>query len=90
MKRTELGHLSEGAVADIAVLRLDHGRFGLVDAQRARLMATKLLVCEMTIRNGEVAWDRNGRTATDYREGLRLDVAMPSSPPSTTEGYSTP
>ena len=72
MKRTELGHLSEGAVADIAVLRLDHGRFGLVDAQRARLMATKLLVCEMTIRDGQVAWDLNGRTATDYREAYGL------------------
>ncbi len=72
MKRTDLGHLSEGAVADIAVLRLDHGRFGLVDAQRARLMSTKLLVCEMTIRDGAVAWDRNGRTATDYREAYGL------------------
>ena len=72
MKRTGLGHLSEGAVADIAVLRLDHGRFGLVDAQRARLMATKLLVCEMTIRDGQVAWDLNGRTATDYREAYGL------------------
>ena len=72
MKRSGLGHLSEGAVADIAVLRLDHGRFGLVDAQRARLMATKLLVCEMTIRDGQVAWDLNGRTATDYRESYGL------------------
>ncbi len=72
VKRTGLGHLSEGAVADIAVLRLDHGRFGLVDAQRARLMATKLLVCEMTIRDGQVAWDLNGRTATDYREAYGL------------------
>ena len=72
MKRSEIGHLSEGAVADIAVLRLDHGRFGLVDAQRARLMATKLLVCEMTIRDGQVAWDLNGRTATDYREAYGL------------------
>ena len=72
MKRTDLGHLSEGAVADIAVLRLDHGRFGLVDAQRARLMSTKLLVCEMTIRDGAVAWDRNGRTATDYRKAYGL------------------
>ncbi len=72
MKRNDLGHLSEGAVADIAVLRLDHGRFGLVDAQRARLMATKLLVCEMTIRDGQVAWDLNGRTATDYREAYGL------------------
>lgn len=72
MKRSGLGHLSEGAVADIAVLRLDHGRFGLVDAQRALLMATKLLVCEMTIRDGQVAWDLNGRTATDYREAYGL------------------
>ena len=72
MKRNDLGHLSEGAVADIAVLRLDYGRFGLVDAQRARLMATKLLVCEMTIRDGQVAWDLNGRTATDYREAYGL------------------
>jgi dihydroorotase len=72
IKRTELGHLSEGAVADVAVLRLDSGQFGLVDAQRARLMATKLLVCEMTIRNGAVAWDLNGRTATDYREAYGL------------------
>ncbi len=72
IKRTELGHLSEGAVADVAVLRLDSGQFGLVDAQRARLMATKLLVCEMTIRNGAVAWDLNGRTATDYRKAYGL------------------
>ena len=72
MKRSDLGHLSEGAVADIAVLRLDHGRFGLVDAQRARLLATKLLICEMTIRDGQVAWDRNGRTAIDYREAYGL------------------
>ena len=72
IKRTEFGHLSEGAGADIAVLRLDHGRFGLVDAQRARFESTKLLVCEMTIRDGQVAWDLNGRTATDYRKAYGL------------------
>jgi dihydroorotase len=72
IKRTELGHLSEGAVADVAVLRLDHGRFGLVDAQRARVTATKLIVCEMTLRDGQVAWDLNGRAATDYRQAHGL------------------
>ena len=72
IKRTELGHLSEGAVADIAVLRLDNGRFGLVDAQKARLVSTKLIVCELTLRNGQVAWDLNGRTATDYRQAYGL------------------
>jgi len=72
IKRTELGHIAEGAGADVAVLRLDHGRFGLVDAQGARVMSTKLLVCEMTIRDGQVAWDLNGRTATDYRKAYGL------------------
>ena len=72
IKRTELGHIAEGAGADVAVLRLDHGRFGLVDAPGARVMSTKLLVCEMTIRDGQVAWDLNGRTATDYRKAYGL------------------
>ena len=68
MKQSQLGHLSEGAGADIAVLRVDHGRFGLVDAQGSRFDATKLLECELTLRNGEVLWDLNGRTKPDWRE----------------------
>ena len=68
MKQSQLGHLSEGAGADIAVLRVDHGRFGLVDAQGSRFDATKLLESELTLRNGEVLWDLNGRTKPDWRE----------------------
>ena len=29
IKRTELGHLSEGAIADVTVLRLDEGGFSV-------------------------------------------------------------
>ena len=68
MKQSQLGHLSEGAGADIAVLRVDHGRFGLVDAQGSRFDATKLLECELTLRDGQVVWDLNGRTSPDWRE----------------------
>ena len=68
MRQTHLGHLSEGAVADVAVLRLDHGRFGLVDAQGSRFDATQLLECELTLREGAVVWDLNGRTKPDWRE----------------------
>ena len=68
MRQSQLGHLSEGAGADIAVLRVDHGRFGLVDAQGSRFDATKLLECELTLRDGEVVWDLNGRTSPDWRE----------------------
>ena len=39
IKQDELGHLSVGAVADIAVLRVERGRFGLTDHNGARMDA---------------------------------------------------
>jgi dihydroorotase len=66
IKREELGHLSAGAVADIAVLRLEKGDFGFVDVYGARLKGTRRLATEMTIRNGLVVWDENGRTREDW------------------------
>lgn len=38
----ELGHLSEGAVGDIAVLEVQEGDFGLVDAGGNRLDSSKI------------------------------------------------
>src|SRR5437867_5145640 len=46
IKQDGLGHLSVGAVADVAVLRVERGRFGLVDMNGARMDATERLVCE--------------------------------------------
>ncbi len=68
MGREELGHLSVGAIADIAVLRKDSGAFGFVDSFGARQDGTEKLVCEMTFRDGRLAWDLNGRTRQDWRE----------------------
>lgn len=67
IKRQELGNLDAGAEADIAVLRLDRGSFGLLDSAGARFPAGRLLNCEMTIRAGQVAWDLNGRAAMDWK-----------------------
>ncbi len=67
IKRRELGNLDQGAVADIAVLRLDHGSFGFVDSAGARKSGTQLIVSEMTLRAGKVMWDLNGRAAEDWR-----------------------
>ena len=64
----ELGHLSIGAVADIAVLKLMEGQFGFVDAYDGRLDGNQRLYCELTFKDGEMAWDWNGRMAVDYRE----------------------
>lgn len=57
-----LGHLSVGAVADIAVLRLDKGQYGFVDSYGAGMDGQFQLGCELTVASGKVVWDRNGRT----------------------------
>lgn len=68
IRRTELGHLTEGAVADVTVLRQEAGSFGFTDSAGARFTGTKKLTAEMTVLKGEVMWDLNGRAATDWRE----------------------
>ena len=66
IKRTDLGNLSPGAPADIAVLRIDQGHFGFVDSYGARLRGSQKLICELTVRDGLVVWDLNGITRTDW------------------------
>jgi dihydroorotase len=58
--REDLGHLSVGAPADVAVLRVETGEFGFADANGARLDGTKKLVCELTVHDGKVVYDLNG------------------------------
>jgi len=66
IKRPDLGHLSEGAVADITVLRLDEGDFGFLDTKRVTRRGDKLLTAELTIKDGNVEWDLNGRAGEDW------------------------
>ncbi len=67
IKRTELGHLSVGAPADIAVLRLHKGDFGFVDVNGARMRGTQKLEGELTARDGKVVWDMNGLSRSDWK-----------------------
>ncbi len=64
--RKDLGHLSPGAPADIALWSLENGHFGFADAFGGRLMGRQRLRCEMTLMGGRVVWDWNARAATDY------------------------
>ena len=66
--RPELGHMDIGAPADVAVLRLREGEFGLTDARGYRLPAPELLEAELTLREGEVVWDRNGLSRPPFAE----------------------
>src|ERR1041384_1629983 len=64
--REEFGHLTVGAGAGVAVLRMVEGDFGFVDSARLRLRGTKKLVCELTLKGGRPVWDLNGLTSQDW------------------------
>lgn len=66
IRRTDVGTLRPGTGADVAVLRLDNGKFGYQDARGARLTGVQKLVCEMTLRDGKVVWDLNGRAGEEW------------------------
>jgi dihydroorotase len=73
--REDLGHLSVGAIADVAVLQLERGDFGFTDAYGARFKGDRKLICELTLKDGKVVYDLNGitrptwdRLSRDYRQ----------------------
>jgi dihydroorotase len=63
----ELGNLSVGEPADVAVLRLEHGKFGFTDMYGARMDGSQKLICEMTVKGGKVVYDLNGISRPDWR-----------------------
>jgi dihydroorotase len=66
IKHDELGNLSVGSDADVAVLHLEKGHFGFVDTYGARMAGNEKLICELTVRDGRVVWDLNGITREDW------------------------
>ncbi len=62
----QLGHLSVGSPADVAVLRLERGEFGFLDMYGARLPGTQKIVCEMTLRDGRIVYELNGRARPNW------------------------
>ena len=67
IRRPALGNLDVGAEADVAVFRLEIGRFGLLDSAGAKMAGTQRVVCELTLRKGEVSWDLNGLASEDWK-----------------------
>ncbi len=68
ISRPQLGNLSVGACADVAVLQMLEGDFGFVDSLHARLRGDKKLECVLTIRAGEIVWDLNGLSWPDWQD----------------------
>ena len=66
IKHEELGNLSEGTIADIAVIRIRDGKFGYVDAGGNAIEGKQKLEAELTLRSGNVVWDLNGISAKKF------------------------
>ncbi|MCE7073241.1 amidohydrolase/deacetylase family metallohydrolase [Dyadobacter sp. CY327] len=66
INRPDLGTLSVGSEADIAVFNLRKGDFGFLDTRKLKLKGDKKLEAELTIRAGKIVWDLNGISAAGW------------------------
>ena len=67
ISRTDLGHLSVGATADVAVWTLAKGEFGFRDEQGGKVTGRERLMPDMTFAGGRLVWDWNSRSGVDYK-----------------------
>jgi len=66
IKRLDLGSLTVGSDADVAVFNLRKGDFGFLDVRKTKLKGTEKLEAELTLRAGKIVWDLNGISAPLY------------------------
>ncbi|MGH9449712.1 MAG: amidohydrolase/deacetylase family metallohydrolase [Terriglobia bacterium] len=88
--RTDLGTLSVGSVADIAVLEVLHGRFSYIDDGFARQDGNEKLITQMTVRGGAIVFDPYGLSAVDWRKARKQYYVTPtnqSQPAATADDY---
>ncbi len=95
MHKPELGTLTVGRDADIAVLELRKGRFGYSDCGRARIIGDVKVENRITIRAGRVVFDPAGITMVDWEKAPKQYFTTPKlqgvDPPATAEpNYARP
>lgn len=64
----ELGNLSVGAEADVAVLKMQEGEFGFMDCGRAKIVGDKKLECMLTLRAGKIVFDPNAMSVPLWQD----------------------
>ncbi|MBL8228639.1 MAG: amidohydrolase/deacetylase family metallohydrolase [Bryobacterales bacterium] len=72
----ELGHLTVGAAADIAVWQVLNGDFGYGEPTGGRISGKQRLQCEMTVLNGRIVFDWNVRAVTRDWKTLPKDYGV--------------
>jgi dihydroorotase len=69
ISRPDLGTLSVGSEADVAVLDRIDGPTGFVDCGKERMAGFHRLACAMTFRAGEIVWDPTGLSRDEWKQG---------------------
>src|SRR5438477_6311728 len=88
--RPELGTLSVGKDADIAVLEVMKGRFAYVDCGVARMDSNVKLTARMTVRAGRISYDPSGLSMVEWekaRPQYFLTPGLGSSLPARADDY---
>jgi dihydroorotase len=75
--RPELGTLSVGAEADVAVFKLLKGTFGFADCGRARIRGSEKLECAMTLRAGKILYDPTGLSMPEWEQAPEAYWRLP-------------
>jgi dihydroorotase len=88
--RPELGALTVGAPADVAVFQLLKGRFGYTDNGNARLEGNGKLIPLLTVRGGHILFDPSGLSMVLWQKARPQYFTSPrvsSDLPSTADDY---
>lgn len=74
----ELGTLSTGSDADVAIIKRLEGTFGFADCGRAKLTGKHKLECIMTIRAGDIVYDPTGLSMPEWVDAPAPYWVIPS------------
>ncbi len=88
--RPELGTLSVGKEADIAVIEELHGKFGYIDCGWARMDGDYSIAARLTVRAGRVAYDPSGLSMVEWekaRQQYFTSPVMGGDKPSTADDF---
>jgi dihydroorotase len=88
--RPELGTLTVGKDADIAVLEVTKGRFSYIDSGVARMDGNVRLTARMTIRAGRILYDPSGLSMVEWEKARPQYFTIPdrgNMPPARADDY---
>lgn len=90
IRRPDLGTLSVGKEADIAVLEQLTGKFSYIDCGLARMDGTVKLTARMTVRAGRILYDPSGLSMVAWEKARTQYFSTPelgTSPPARADDY---